>query len=133
MLNARFSTPLCLIRGRFILALGGYTALFTTTQSCEVYDTQLDHWFPMANLPIENFVNSTTVVMNHRTLYLMPGENLQQVGNQCKIWYLDTGSRTEFTGERNQITYGAIIGQKKWQSLEFNSTDFVKCMPTAGI
>ena len=53
MKTARYSAPLCLIRGRFILALGGYTALFNATQSCEVYDTQLDHWFAMANLPIE--------------------------------------------------------------------------------
>ena len=53
MKTARYSAPLCLIRGRFILTLGGYTALFNATQSCEVYDTQLDHWFPMAGLPME--------------------------------------------------------------------------------
>ena len=70
----RFNAPLCLIRGRFILALGGYIAIHNITQKCEVYDSSLNHWFPMADLPIQ-FINSTAVVMNHRTVYLMPGDN----------------------------------------------------------
>ena len=135
MQTARYSAPLCLIRGRFILALGGYTALFTVTQLCEVYDTQLDHWFPMADLPLQ-FINSTAVVMNHRTVYLMPGDNSQgdaNIGNSCQLWYLDTGSRAEFTGEKNSKAYGALIGEKQWKSLTITSADLIKTMPTAGI
>ena len=73
--------------------------------------------------------------MNHRTVYLMPGDNIQcaYASNDFQIWYLDTGSRTEFTGDKNSKSYGAIIGEKQWKVLTLNSSDLVKSMPTAGV
>ena len=53
--------------------------------------------------------------------------------SQCTIWYLDTGSRTEYAGDKNSKEYGAIIGEKAWQSLTVDSADLAKAMPTAGI
>ena len=88
----------------------------------------------MASLPIEQFINSTALVMNHRTVYLMPGENIPNgSSNTCQFWTLDTGSRTEFIGDKNEKSYGAIIGEKQWKLLSVNSPELVKTMPTAGV
>ena len=78
MKTSRYCTPLALIRDRFILALGGYVSKYNITKMAECYDTHLNHWFSIAPLPTQ-VVNATTVVMNERFVYLMPGSNRESM------------------------------------------------------
>lgn len=81
MKTARFLAPLALVRDRFILTLGGFTSRSATTKNAECFDTQTNHWFAIAPVPI-TAVNTTAVVMNERWVYLMPGANRDaQAGN----------------------------------------------------
>lgn len=78
MKTARYSAPLALIKDRFVLALGGYVSKYNITKMAECYDTHLNHWFSIAPLPTQ-VVNATTVTMNERFVYLMPGANRESV------------------------------------------------------
>ena len=78
MKNPRFNAPLALIKDRFILALGGFVSKYNTTKMAECYDTHLNHWFGIAPLPTQ-VVNATTVTMNERFVYLMPGSNRESM------------------------------------------------------
>ena len=127
MKTARFMTPLALVRDRFVLALGGFTGRNAATKTCECYDSQTNAWFNIASLPTQS-VNTTAVVMNERWVYLMPGTNreAQVGGSHLHINMLDTGSSTNFEGDRNARDYGAPIARQKWTQLEVNNADFVR-------
>ena len=74
MKQARYGTPLALIRDRFILALGGFISRSQITKACECYDTYTNYWFTIASLPTQA-ANTTAVVLNERFVYVMPGSN----------------------------------------------------------
>ncbi len=106
MKTARFLAPLALIRDRFILALGGNISRNSPTKVCECYDTMTNHWFNIAALPSLS-TNCTSVVMNERWVYMMPGTNKDaQAGNSLYINLLDTGSSSVFEGDRTSREYG---------------------------
>lgn len=44
------------------------------TKQCEAYDTRANHWFPIQDLPVA-VSNTSTIVMQERYIYLMPGAN----------------------------------------------------------
>lgn len=114
MKNARFGAPTCLIRDRFILALGGQTSRYNATKACEAYDTQTNHWFPIASLPV-TLVNTTAIVMNERFVFMMPGGNRDCAsGNSLLVMRLDTGSTASYMGDKTSRTYGGIIATQKW-------------------
>ena len=108
----RFGTPLALVRDRFILAVGGMTGVSpkTSTQKCEVFDTQTNHWFPMKELPLK-LVNTCCVVLNSRFVYVMPGSNPECAqGSSLSILMLDSGGSANFAGDKNIRSYGLSIG-----------------------
>lgn len=111
MKTARFLAPLALVRDRFVLALGGFTSRTSATKSAECYDTYTNSWFNIASLPGQA-VNTAAVVMNERWVYLMPGANREmQAGNVLSIAQMDTGSQSEYTGDKNSNMYGAVIAR----------------------
>ena len=65
MKTARYGSPLALIRDRFILAISGCTGRSSSsmTKTCEAYDTQTNHWFPIQDLPVA-VSNTSAIVMN---------------------------------------------------------------------
>ena len=133
MQTARFNTPLALIKDRFILALGGYISKYNTTKLSECYDTLTNTWFSIAPLPT-NVVNATTVTMNERFVYLMPGANREsQASGALVINLLDTGAPNMYTGDRSSRNYGGIIASQKWSQLEVKNPDFITAKPCAGI
>lgn len=76
MKTARYAAPLALIRDRFILAISGCISRDSSvmTKQCEAYDTRANHWFPIQDLPVA-VSNTSTIVMQERYIYLMPGAN----------------------------------------------------------
>ena len=74
MKQARYCTPLALIRDRFILALGGLSQASVAIKSCECYDTHTNHWFQIQDMPAA-CARTSAVVMNQRFVYMMPGNN----------------------------------------------------------
>ena len=73
MQTARFGSPLALVHKRFLLALGGFVTPNDQTGQCEAFDTVTNRWFGIGELPFA-MQNTTAVVMNDRTVYLMPGK-----------------------------------------------------------
>lgn len=133
MKTARYSAPLALIKDRFVLALGGYISKYNITKLSECYDTHTNTWFNIAPLPTQ-VVNATTVVMNERFVYLMPGTNREsQVGGSIHINMLDTGAPNMYSGDRSSRAYGNVIASQKWNQLEVKNADFVAAKPCAGI
>ena len=134
MKKARINPPVCLVRDRFVLSLGGKTSNFDLTETCEVFDTIMNEWFPMAQLPFP-VINSTALVMNKRFVYLMPGPNSRcKVGNACLIHTIDTGFSIELGVDSNhQMPIKAIVAQARWKQLKVKDKKFVDSMPSAGI
>ena len=133
MKTARFLAPLALIRDRFILALGGFTSRSSPTKVCECYDTMTNHWFNIAALPSMS-TNCTSVVMNERWVYMMPGTNKDaQAGNSLYINLLDTGASSAYEGDKTSKEFGMAIARQKWSQLEVTNTEFVRAQPVAGI
>ena len=97
MKQARYCTPLALVQGRFVLALGGLGTTSTAIKSCECYDTNTNHWLQIQDMPVA-CARTSAVVMNHRFVYVMPGSNseLQSAAagttKQLTILQLDTGN-----------------------------------------
>ena len=125
---------MCLVRDRFILALGGKISDLDSTESCEVFDSVNNEWFPMARLPFA-IINSTAVVMNQRFVYLMPGPNFKcAVGDACLLHTIDTGSDIEFSaGRTSTMPFKEIFAQARWKQLKVKDKTFVDSMPSAGI
>lgn len=46
---------------------------------------------------------------------------------------LDSGSQTNFTGDKNRREYGMAIARQRWVMLEVNNPDFVRAQPCSGI
>ena len=70
--------------------------------------------------------------MNSRFIYLMPGGNSQGQSN-LPIYMLDSGNSAQFTGDKNDRAYGALIANLPWQTLLVNNPEFVKSQPCAAM
>ena len=46
---------------------------------------------------------------------------------------LDTGSSSQFEGDRDSKEYGTPIARQKWTQLEVNNVEFVRAQPVSGI
>ena len=133
MKTARYSAPLALVRDRFILAISGLTGRTTTTKSVEVYDTQTNYWFNIADVPVP-LINTSTAVMNNRYVYVLPGSNPEcRMGSSMILHMLDSGSQSSFTGNKNDRSYGQPMANMRWQQLVVNNAEFVQAAPSAGI
>ena len=89
----RITAPVCIVRDRFILALGGKIRSFGSTEQCEVFDTVANEWFQMTQLPF-SVTNSTAMVMNQRFVYLISSST-------SLIHTIDTGTDIEFGANGN--------------------------------
>lgn len=131
----RYGAALALVRDRFLLALSGCTGDGKKTRHCEAYDTQTNHWFPLQNLPV-SMSNTSTVVMNNRFVYLMPGANADcRRGTESLLLHmLDSGSSQIInSAEKSDKTAGWPIGRQVWQVLVVTDPEFVRAQPTAAI
>ena len=124
MPTARFDTPLALVHDKLVLALGGKTSKYHVTMRCEAYDTLTDQWHVMHSLPFF-CVNTSTVVMKDRFVYLMPGNNREtQAQGSLLMGYLDTG-----TLERGS----EAITMAAWAQLVVKNVDLVNSGPVAAM
>lgn len=56
----------------------------------------------------------------------MPGANREcQAGNTLCIQMLDSGSQSNFTGDKNRREYGMAIARQRWVQMEVNNSEFV--------
>jgi len=133
MKTARYGTALALVKDRFLLALSGCTNVGTMTKHCEAFDTKTNHWFPIQDLPVA-VSNTSTTVMNHRFVYLLPSSNADcRRGDNLIIHVLDTGSSKIFTGDMKDKSAGWPIGRQVWQALVVNNADFARAQPSAAM
>jgi hypothetical protein len=85
-----------------------------------------NHWFNIAALPSMS-TNCTSVVMNERWVYMMPGTNKDaQAGNSLYINLLDTGASSAYEGDKTSKEFGMAIARQKWSQLEVTNTEFVR-------
>lgn len=124
MHSARFDTPLALVYDRYILALGGKTSKQHGTKRCEVFDSATNVWQNIAPTPFF-CVNSSTVVLKKRHVYMMPGNNREtQANSALLIGYLDTGAL-----ERGMDALPSI----HWAKLLVRNLDFINACPVAAV
>ena len=46
---------------------------------------------------------------------------------------LDTGSQSQYEGNKNSREYGSVIARMRWVSLEVNNVEFVRAQPCCGV
>ena len=119
METARFGSPLALIHGRFILALGGFANTGDSTTECEAYDTATNHWFQISPLPFP-MANTTPVVVSNQHVYLMPGKQTKksQLPPCLRLSVLDCGPLSSLRGSPLAKEYGYPLVHKNWSYIE---------------
>ena len=133
METARFGSPLALVHKRFVLALGGFTTPNDQTGQCEAFDTVTNRWFRIGELPFA-VQNTTAVVMNDRTVYLMPGKQTKNKSPPfLMICMLECGQQSLLRGDQNSRDYGLPIAQQSWAVLEVANPDFIRSGPVAAM
>jgi N-acetylneuraminic acid mutarotase len=92
--HPRANICLAVIIDKFILALGGNSDKKKSSEICEVYDSQENTWHTMN--PLHKARSATTAcVVNHRYVYVFPGQN-QLSWNS--IEQLDLGTTIDVKG-----------------------------------